>query len=135
MNIPQGYELITRSCPYWDLVGPFYAKPVEGGGAHIGLRVEPKHGNMRGVAQGGLIATLADIALGFNIAAAGEGRETRIATVNLTTDFVGAAKIGEWLEARVDVQRVGRLSFANTYIHVGERRIARVSGVFSAVSR
>lgn len=132
MQIPEGYQPMNRSCPYWDLVGPFYERVVEGG-VHLGVRVEEKHGNLRGVAQGGLIATLADVALGRNISYASEQKRP-LATVNLTTDFAGAGQIGDWLEARVDVQRVGaRLSFANAYIYAGDKRIARISGVFSAV--
>jgi acyl-coenzyme A thioesterase PaaI-like protein len=86
---------------------------------------------VRGTAHGGLIATLADIALGYNIACA-TGWELPIATVNLTTDYAGAAQVGDWLEARVDIQRIGRsMVFANTFIYVGDKRIARASGVFS----
>jgi acyl-coenzyme A thioesterase PaaI-like protein len=124
------YVPISHSCPYWDFVGPFYEKECVGG-YHIGVRIEGKHRNLQGVAQGGLIATLADIALGYNVAYAA-GRTTPIATINLTTDFAGTAQVGDWLEARVDVQQVGnRVAFANAYIHVGKKRIARASGVFS----
>ena len=52
-------------------------------------------------------------------------------TASLTLDFAGTAKIGDWLETRVDVQRQGsRLSFANRYISVGSERIVRASAVF-----
>jgi acyl-coenzyme A thioesterase 13 len=133
MQVPAGYVSIARSCPYWDFVGPFYQRAC-GDGFSIGARVEEKHRNLQGVAQGGFIATLADVALGYNLAY-GSGRSTPVATVNLTTDFAGTAQVGDWLEARVDVQQVGRrIAFANTYLYVEEKRIARVSGVFS-VSR
>lgn len=133
MHIPEGYRPTVRQSPFWELTGPFYEKDGEDGSRYIGVRVAEKHGNMRGIAHGGLIATLADIALGYNISCA-LGWEVPIATVNLTTDYAGAAQVGDWLEARVDIQRLGRsVMFANTYIYVGDKRIARASGVFSAV--
>lgn len=133
MHIPEGYRPAARQSPFWELTGPFYEKEGADGSHYIGVRVQEKHGNMRGIAHGGLIATLADIALGYNIACA-TGWDRPIATVNLTTDYAGAAQIGDWLEARVDIQRIGRsVMFANTFIYVGDRRIARASGVFSVV--
>jgi len=50
----------------------------------------------------------------------------------LRADIAGSAKLGDWIEARVDIQKIGRtLAFANAYLHVGEARSARVSGVFA----
>jgi len=49
----------------------------------------------------------------------------------LRADIAGSAKLGDWIEARVDIQKIGRtLAFANAYLYVDEARIARVSGVF-----
>lgn len=131
MQLPEGYKPMVRQAPFWELAGPFYEKECDDGSRHVGVRIEEKHCNVRGTAHGGLIATLADIALGYNIACA-TGWELPIATVNLTTDYAGAAQVGDWLEARVDIQRIGRsVIFANTFIYVGDKRIARASGVFS----
>jgi hypothetical protein len=45
-----------------------------------------------------------------------------------------AWEAGDWVEARADIQKVGgRLAFANAYLQVGERRIARTSAVFARV--
>jgi acyl-coenzyme A thioesterase 13 len=56
-------------------------------------------------------------------------------TSNLSADIAGSAKLGDWIEARVDLQKIGRTpAFAHAYLHVDEARIARVLGVF-AVSR
>lgn len=135
MQVPAGYRPTVRKAPFWDLVGPFYEKDAEDGTRYIGIRVEQRHGNIRGNAHGGMIATLADLALGYNISHA-TGWEVPIATVNLTTDYAGAASVGDWLEARVDIQRLGRsVMFANCYIFVGDKRIARASGVFSVVAK
>lgn len=133
MQLPEGYKPTVREAPFWDLTGPYYEKDCEDGTRYVGLRIEERHGNVRGTAHGGLIATLADIALGYNIACA-TGWELPIATINLSIDYAGAAQVGDWLEARVDLHRVGRtVIFANAFIYVEEKRIARVSGVFSVV--
>jgi len=53
--------------------------------------------------------------------------------VNLTADFADVARDGAWVEARVDVQKLGkRFAFATCYLWVGDKRILRASGVFAA---
>jgi acyl-coenzyme A thioesterase 13 len=102
----------------------------EGKDLVIGLRAEAKHCNMRGTVHGGILATLADVALGYAIAFSTQP-PTGLVTASLTLDFAGTAKVGDWLETRVDVQKKGgRLAFANCYVSVGEQRIVRASAVF-----
>jgi uncharacterized protein (TIGR00369 family) len=94
------------------------------------MRAEAKHCNARGTVHGGMLATLADVALGYTMAFSSTPAASLV-TANLSLDFAGTAKIGDWLEARVDVQKRGsRLSFANCYITVNEQRIVRASAVF-----
>ena len=130
MNKPaEGFKPLFRSSPVIDLIGPVYSKG-EGGDLVLGLRVEAKHCNMRGTLHGGILATLADVALGYTIAFSTQP-PTGLITANLSLDFAGTAKIGDWLEAKVDVQKKGgRLAFANCYLSVGEQRIVRASAVF-----
>ena len=128
-DVPEGFKPLFRSSPVIDLIGPVYSK---GDGADLvrGLRVEQKHCNMRGALHGGIVATLADIALGYAIAFSTKP-PTGLITASPSPDFAGTAKIGDWLEAKVDVQKRGsRLAFANCYISAGEERIVRASAVF-----
>jgi uncharacterized protein (TIGR00369 family) len=100
----------------------------------IAMRIEERHTNMRGIAHGGMLSSLADSALGLGLALHCEGRHSFV-TVNLSTDFVDAARPGDWVEAHVDVQKVGgRVAFANCFLQVGERRILRASGVFAVMN-
>jgi len=111
------------------LIGPLYCRG-EGDDLIIGLRVEAKHCNARGTVHGGILATLADVALGYTMAFSSTPPASLV-TANLTLDFAGTAKIGDWLQAHVDVQKKGsRLSFANCYLTVNEQRIVRASAVF-----
>jgi len=125
----EGFKPLFRSSPVIDLIGPVYSKG-EGIDLALGLRVEAKHCNMRGTLHGGILATLADVALGYTIAFSTQP-PTGLITANLSLDFAGTAKIGDWLEAKVDVQKKGgRLAFANCYISAGGQRIVRASAVF-----
>ncbi len=129
-EVPPGFQPLFRASPFLDLLGPFYCQE-EGGGLVIGLRIAPKHANARGLAHGGLLLTLADIALGYSTAHS-ETPPLSLTTAHLATDFAGSAKIGDWVEAHVDIQRIGsRLVFANSYLSVGSERIVRASGVFA----
>jgi len=127
--VPQGFKPLFRSSPAIELIGPLYSR---GAGADlvVGLRAERKHCNMRGTVHGGILATLADITLGYSLAFSTDP-PTAAVTANLSLDFAGAAKEGDWLEASVDYHKLGsRLAFGNCYITVEGNRIARASAVF-----
>jgi len=129
-NASGGFELLARTSPLVDLLGPFYVRG-EGDDLVLGLRLAEKHTNSRGLVHGGVLLTLADVALGH----AAEGSvdpPARLMTVSVSADFAGSARLGDWVEAKVDVQKVGgRMAFANAYLHVGERRVVRASAVFA----
>jgi len=133
-DLPPGYEPLFRTSPFLDLVGPFfYRQDGDGlaGGFSVGLRIAERHTNARGLAHGGLLMTLADIALGYRTAFSADPPAS-LTTVNLSADFSGAAKLGDWVAAQVEIQHLGsRMAFANAYLTVNDKRIVRISGVFS----
>ncbi len=129
-EVPAGFAPLNRNSPYIEAMGPFFVKAADGARI-IGFRVQNKHLNTRGVAQGGFLASVADIALGYNLAFSSDP-PLPLVTASMSIDFAGSAKLGDWLDARVDVQRVGgRIAFANCYICRGEERLLRASGVFA----
>jgi uncharacterized protein (TIGR00369 family) len=131
MDIPPGFKPLLRASPFSALVGPLYTKG-EGELRTIGLLVADKHCNSRGFVHGGLLATLADLALGYTISYLSDPPRSAV-TASLTIDYAGSAKVGDWLEVRTDVQKSGgRLTFANCYVHVGDLRIVRASAVFAS---
>ncbi|HET7364530.1 MAG TPA: PaaI family thioesterase [Burkholderiales bacterium] len=126
---PEGYQPLFRTSPYVELIGPLYSRG-EGAALQIGLRAERKHCNQRGTVHGGVLAALADIALGYAMAFA-TTPPANLVTANLSLDFAGAAREGDWLETRVDIQKHGgRLAFGNCYITRDAERIVRASAVF-----
>jgi uncharacterized protein (TIGR00369 family) len=131
--VPPGFERLQRGGPYVAALGPLYWRR-SGDAVVIGMRIGQRHTNMRGIAHGGMLASLADSALSIGMSIACDGRHSFV-TVNLGTDFVEAARPGDWVEAHIDVQRIGsRMAFANCYLQVGARRILRASGVFAVMA-
>jgi acyl-coenzyme A thioesterase 13 len=128
--IPPGFRLIERLSPFNALVGPLYEKR-EGETVSIGLAIDQKHTNSRGVCHGGVLATLADLALGYAMLAR-SGDKGSFVTAHLAVDYAGAARKGDWVESSVEIQRVGaRLAFANCYLVAGGRPIVRASAIFA----
>ena len=97
----------------------------------IGLAIEAKHANSRGICHGGVLATLADLALGYAMLAQSADKGSFV-TAHLAVDYAGAAKVGDWIESQVEIQHVGsRLAFANCYLVAGKRPIVRASAIFA----
>ncbi len=74
---PEGFVPVESTGPFMATLGPLYYRPVEGG-VIIALRIAENHLNRRGIAHGGMLVTLADSAMGMNLARA---REPRLWTV------------------------------------------------------
>jgi acyl-coenzyme A thioesterase 13 len=130
--VPPDFSPLFRSSPFLDSLGPLFNK---GTGAElvIGFQVQEKHANARGLLHGGVVATLADVALGYALATS-TSPPTSMVTASLNVDFVGSAQVGDWIETSVDIQKLGkRLAFATAFIVNKEERIARASGVFLVV--
>ena len=131
MSIPAPFQPIFRVSPVIEMIGPVYSHG-SGRDLVIGLRAQPKHCNLRGHVHGGGFEPRGVFPDGHTPRVSSRS-PPRYVTVNLAIDYAGTAHVDDWLEVRTDVQRQGkRLAFANAYIHVGEERIARASGVFMA---
>jgi acyl-coenzyme A thioesterase 13 len=133
--VPAGFKPLPAASPFNEMVGPLHEKRGEGA-VSLGLRVEKKHSNSRGICHGGVLATLADLALGYGMMARMGGARSGFVTAHLDIDYAGAAAIGDWIHSEVEVQRVGlRLAFATGYLCVGTKRIVRMSGIFALPDR
>jgi uncharacterized protein (TIGR00369 family) len=130
-RVPSGFRPIPRLSPFNALVGPLYLKRRRGKPLCIGVRIEEKHTNSRGICHGGVLATLADLSLGYAMHAQAGGQAAFV-TAHLAVDYAGAARVGDWIESKVEIQRVGgRLAFANCYLMAGQRAIVRASAIFA----
>ncbi|MEO0983026.1 MAG: PaaI family thioesterase [Pseudomonadota bacterium] len=130
---PEGFEPHYRESAFTDPWEPIYSQ-VAPDRVRIGLYLGPAHCNSRGLVHGGLIATLADNAMGLSCGEVlrGAGRDVAgLVTVNLSTDFLGSAKLGQWLVVDTDFVRAGgTLSFARALVLADGEPIARANATF-----
>lgn len=129
LSIPDGFRPLQRIAEFLETIGPLYVKSM--GKSHIiAVRIAEKHLNMRGIAHGGMLVTLADSALGINLSYH-DAPPRPMVTISLSADFLEPAKAGDWLEAHVKIQRMGaHLAFASCNLEVGPKTVLRASGVF-----
>jgi uncharacterized protein (TIGR00369 family) len=133
-DIPAGFEPHFRKSPFTDPWEPLYSKKTNEA-VSMGLWLAKPHTNARGLIHGGLIASLADNAMGYSCAQA-TGWTTSFVTVSLAVDFVGSAQIGQWLVVECEVIKTGKtICFAQCLINAGDAVIARANGTFRVVPK
>ena len=109
--------------------GPLYGLPDDGDLTRFAFIAEHKHLNGSGNVHGGMLMTLADVAMSRTTRM--KGGSTRPSTVSLSCDFVSGAKLGELIEARVRIVRQTRtLMFMSAGIACGERPVMNASGLW-----
>lgn len=128
--IPTGWSAPPLDEGFLDLVGPLHARCDERGFRSLAFRAREVHANRYGVVHGGMLATLADVAIGMNLARVSDCVETTL-TLNLSVDYIGSCAIGDWVEAHVALTKIaGRVRFGDCEIMVGSRLIARGHATF-----
>lgn len=131
MAIPSGFEPAGFSPGFLDHGGPYYLGAAVEGVRVVGLLICPHHINYRDAAHGGVISTFADVALSHAVY---DAERPRLApsTVTLTVNYLAAAKLEDWLEARVRIDRLGgRTAYTSGGIWRGSEQLATISGVFA----
>ncbi|MFT4119874.1 PaaI family thioesterase [Bradyrhizobium sp.] len=133
-DIPAGFEPHFRKSPLTDPWEPIYSRKTDRA-VIIGLRLAQPHTNARGLIHGGLIASLADNAMGYSCALVTDWT-TSFVTISLAIDFVGSAGIGQWLAVESDVIKTGStICFAQSLVKADDAVIARASGTFRVVPK
>jgi uncharacterized protein (TIGR00369 family) len=131
---PAGFSPHDRKSPLTEPWEPIFSRKAQGA-VILGLRAGPPHTNSRGFVHGGLIAALADNAMGLSCAHT-LGSEARLVTVNLTVDYVGTALDGQWLEFdTVFVKPGSSLCFTQAFVSADGRPCARANAVFKVMTR
>jgi uncharacterized protein (TIGR00369 family) len=136
--IPDGYEPHFRKSPFTDPWEPLYSQRTDRA-VILGLRLAKPHTNSRGLIHGGLIASLADNAMGYSCGQAMSGAmggQASLVTISLAVDFIGTAQIGQWLAVESEVIRTGHtICFAQSLIKADETVIARANATFRVVPK
>lgn len=97
------------------------------------LELEGRHMNMSGVCHGGVMMSVADIAMGSGTWFA--GGQHRCATIQMDSQFLAAAKEGQTLFAIAKQNRRTKdLSFMSCEIWGGDRLVLKASGVWKYLS-
>jgi uncharacterized protein (TIGR00369 family) len=110
------------------LLGPMLYR-VDGATARIRITPEHRHSNVQDNVHGGALLAFIDVALfaasrGFGVIDAATA-----VTLDLNTQFIAAGRIGEPLEAQVELlKETGRLLFLRGLVVQGETKVAAFSG-------
>ena len=129
-EIPDGFRPSGFKGTYLSHVGPYYTKKTDTG-ILVGLPISETHINYVDIAHGGVLTTLADVALSLQVHMA-EDPALNTTTISLTTNFLGPARLGDWLEAECQIDRMGgRVCYASGKIRSGDNVIMTMTGVFN----
>ena len=125
---PEGFVPHTRHSPLTAPWEPIYARRLDAA-VQLAVQIREAHCNSRGFAHGGLIAALADNAMGLS--AVLTSKAGGAVTIGLALDFMDSAAVGEWLEFRPVVLKAGRtLAFTECRVVCDGRLVAHGTATF-----
>lgn len=104
--IPAGFRRMRPFGGFHELVGPLY-EARRGERTVVGMRVTGKHLNAGGNIHGGMYLTLLDTAM---TQACIRLRRPDVfpATTSMSSEFLAPARLGDWIDAEVEVLRAGQ---------------------------
>lgn len=133
-SIPEGFERQSRGSPLTEPWEPIYQR-ITPQAIILGLWLAKPHTNQRGFVHGGLIAALADKAMGHSCGHQLRGAVSLV-TVSMGIDFIASAEIGQWLTVETDVIKTGgTLCFAQCFVKANGAPIARANATFRVVKK
>jgi acyl-coenzyme A thioesterase PaaI-like protein len=93
-QIPEGFRQMNWTRGFGRQIGPLYEK-VDTDGSYVrAFLVQEHHTNGMGNCHGGMLMSFADVAWGHAVSVY---HKHHWVTVRLMTDFVSAAKLGDWV--------------------------------------
>ncbi len=133
-QIPPGFEPRPRRSQVTAGWEPLYARTTPEAQI-IGLYLAPVHCNSFGLLHGGVIATLADSAMANSVARHYATPVLPI-TTNLSIDYLGAAKLGQWVDFTTFFVKARKtIAFASLFVHADGEPVARATGTFRIAAR
>ncbi|MGH8446909.1 MAG: PaaI family thioesterase [Solimonas sp.] len=136
-SIPEGFELLPPQYAHSFVahIGPFHARRESGGGLCIGTYLRAEHCNPFGEAHGGFLAAMADFVCAYHTLR-GPDPTPSVTTVQLGTQMIASARLGEWLEGRATIRRKGRtIAHVGCDFTVGDRLVAHAEAVFRVLTQ
>ena len=131
-DIPSGYKTLSGLSAAEDHIGPFYYRKTEEG-LVLGFRAEAHNCNGIGTVHGGVLMCFADYAVTM---LALSGVKENCTTISFSSDFIAAARQGDWVEARGDVvRRTGSMTFVNGRLIANEEVILTFQAVVKRLKK
>lgn len=128
-QLPSGFKQVPEMGGFNDTIQPFYYSK-DNNELRMGFFVAAQHCNHAGLCHGGALVTFLDNMLAMGLSEH-LGEMAFRPTINLTTDFVGAGKMDQWLEARIDfVHATASLGFIAATITGPNGPVVRANGQF-----
>ena len=139
--VPDGFAPHFKKSKVTDPWEPLYSRALPQD-VQIGVRLRDVHCNSRGFVHGGVIAALADNAMGLSFVRVFKATvedpahpATGAVTVGLSVDYVATAKLGQWLQIEPRVVKAGRsLGFVDALITADGDVVARANATFRLTS-
>jgi len=132
LQLPEGFKHYSGESPAEDNIGPFFYSK-QGDVLRLGMRAGDKHGNGMGRVHGGVLLAYADYAATM-LALSGVKNETCV-TVSLTSDFLAAVNIGDWIEGTGEViKRTGSMTFLRGQLMVADNTVLTFQSVLRRIS-
>ncbi|WP_236597222.1 PaaI family thioesterase [Paraburkholderia hiiakae] len=129
--MPIGFHPLAPMRGFMAQFGPLYQHDATHA---IGLRVEAHHLNHLGIAHGGMLATLVDSAIGI-VMLQRVGRNQPGVTAHLSLDYLNPARAGDWIEAHVELDKMGRrLRFGGCRVVTRGVCLMKASATFAVLS-
>lgn len=129
-TVPAGFEPMAVVADFMQPFGPLYYDAAR---RILGLHVGRQHLNLLGITHGGMLASLADHALGLAMMRSGEGLAPGV-TASLNLEFLSCGRPGDWIEAHVTLDKMGaRLRFGSCRLMADGRCLVKASGVFAVL--
>jgi acyl-coenzyme A thioesterase PaaI-like protein len=114
-------------------VGPILYRD-DGDKLRLGFIASPKHGNSRGVVQGGMIATFCDRSLAMGSRRINNNLPQ--ATIELNIRFIDAVELGEFMEIAPGIARKTRsIVFMRGTVTADGRIVATADGIWKVLAK
>ncbi|MDE0944511.1 MAG: PaaI family thioesterase [Alphaproteobacteria bacterium] len=129
---PPDFIPSSRPSPYVGMIGPLFEVPDDPDNRR-GFWVLGDHLNNAGIIHGGMVMSFADNLLARAVSNSGTGMAV---TLHMTSDFIGPAHLGDWVEGKAHVTRTTRtLVFVEGEIYTRKRTMMTAKAVFRRLAR
>lgn len=131
-DIPEGFKTLAGLSPAEDHMGPFYYRKSDDG-LVMGFRARPENCNGIGTVHGGVLMAFADYAVTM---LALSGVQENCTTISFSSDFISAARDGDWVEATGEVvRRTGSMTFVSGRLSVGDKVVLTFQTVMKRLKK